>query len=62
MLAGITPSAVANARKEIADMQAVIDEQKGGFQLAAWDWDFYASRCGRRATRSMNRSCAHTSR
>ncbi|MFN2476224.1 MAG: M3 family metallopeptidase [Chthoniobacterales bacterium] len=42
MLADITPPAVANARKEIADMQAVIDEQKGGFQLASWDWDFYS--------------------
>ncbi|MGI8821220.1 MAG: M3 family metallopeptidase [Chthoniobacterales bacterium] len=42
MLAGITPPAVANARKEIADMQAVIDEQKDGFQLASWDWDFYS--------------------
>jgi len=42
MLAQITPPAVANARQEIADMQAVIDEQKGGFQLASWDWDFYA--------------------
>ena len=42
MLAGIAPAAVANARKEIADMQAVIDAQKGGFKLAAWDWDFYS--------------------
>ncbi|MEO5722107.1 MAG: M3 family metallopeptidase [Chthoniobacterales bacterium] len=42
MLAKITPPAVANARKEIADMQAVIDKQKGDFPLAAWDWDFYA--------------------
>lgn len=42
MLADITPPAVANARKEIADMQAVIDQQGGGFQLAPWDWDFYA--------------------
>ena len=42
MLGEITPAAVANAQKEIADMQAVIDEQKGGFQLAAWDWDFYS--------------------
>ena len=42
MLADITPAAVANARKEIADMQAVIDQQGGGFQLAAWDWDFYS--------------------
>ncbi|HEX8281150.1 MAG TPA: M3 family metallopeptidase, partial [Chthoniobacterales bacterium] len=42
MLGDITPAAVANARKEIADMQAVIDEQNGGFQLASWDWDFYS--------------------
>ncbi len=42
MLGKITPPAVANARKEIADMQAVIDKQKGDFKLAAWDWDFYA--------------------
>ncbi len=42
MLAKITPRAVENARKEIADMQAVIDKQKGDFKLAAWDWDFYA--------------------
>jgi len=42
MLGDITPAAVANARKEIADMQAVIDQQGGGFQLASWDWDFYS--------------------
>ncbi len=42
MLAGITPPAVRNAKKEIADMQKVIDEQGGGFQLQPWDWDFYA--------------------
>ena len=42
MLSDITPAAVANARKEIKDIQAVIDEQKGGFKLAPWDWDFYS--------------------
>ncbi len=42
MLADITPPAVANAKKEIAAMQEVIDQQSGGFQLAPWDWDFYA--------------------
>ena len=42
LLADITPAAVANAKKEIADMQAVIDQQGGGFQLEPWDWDFYA--------------------
>jgi peptidyl-dipeptidase Dcp len=42
MLAGLAPAAVANARKEAADIQALIDAQGGGFQLQAWDWDFYA--------------------
>lgn len=47
MLAQLAPAAIANARREAADMQALIDEQakKGGtepFKLAAWDWDFYA--------------------
>nr|MDQ6912720.1 M3 family metallopeptidase [Verrucomicrobiota bacterium] len=42
MLAEITPPAVANAKKEIAAMQEVIDQQGGGFQLAPWDWDFYS--------------------
>lgn len=42
MLADIAPRAVANARREGADIQAVIDAQGGGFQLEPWDWDFYA--------------------
>jgi peptidyl-dipeptidase Dcp len=42
MLAGLAPPAVANARREAADIQAVIDAQDGGFKLQAWDWDFYA--------------------
>jgi peptidyl-dipeptidase Dcp len=41
LLAQLAPAAVANARKEAADMQAMIDAEKGGFQLAASDWDFY---------------------
>ncbi|MGQ0587213.1 MAG: M3 family metallopeptidase [Gammaproteobacteria bacterium] len=42
MLAKLTPAAVANARREAADMQKLIDQQKGGFKLEAWDWAFYA--------------------
>ena len=42
MLHGIAPAAVANARREAADIQAVIDAQGGGFQLQPWDWDFYS--------------------
>jgi peptidyl-dipeptidase Dcp len=43
MLSGLAPAAVANARREAADIQARIDAQGGGFKLQAWDWDFYAA-------------------
>ena len=42
MLIGLAPAAVANARREAADIQALIDAQGGDFKLQAWDWDFYA--------------------
>ncbi|MGD9583284.1 MAG: M3 family metallopeptidase [Lysobacterales bacterium] len=44
MLADLAPAAVANARKEAADMQKLIDADKGGFKLAAWDWSYYAEK------------------
>jgi peptidyl-dipeptidase Dcp len=47
LLAQLAPAAVANARKEAADMQAIIDAGQGGFQLAAGDWDFYAEKVRR---------------
>jgi peptidyl-dipeptidase Dcp len=42
LLGKLTPAAVANAHREAADMQKLIDQQKGGFKLEAWDWAFYA--------------------
>jgi peptidyl-dipeptidase Dcp len=38
----IVPAATAQAGREAKDNQAVIDAQKGGFQLQPWDWNFYA--------------------
>ncbi|MCA4822346.1 MAG: peptidyl-dipeptidase Dcp [Serratia rubidaea] len=38
----IVPAATARAQREAKDIQAVIDQQKGGFKLAAWDWQYYA--------------------
>ena len=43
-LAALTPPAVRNARREAEDLQALIDAEGGGFELAAWDWDFYAEK------------------
>lgn len=42
LLAELAPPAVANAKKEAADMQQLIDKEHGGFQLASWDWAMYA--------------------
>ncbi len=44
LLGQLAPPAVANARKEAADMQKLIDKEKGGFQLASWDWAYYSEK------------------
>jgi peptidyl-dipeptidase Dcp len=44
LLAQLAPPAVANARREAEEMQAIIDAENGGFQLAAWDWAHYAEK------------------
>jgi peptidyl-dipeptidase Dcp len=38
----LVPGTTAKAASEAKDIQAVIDAQKGGFQLQPWDWEFYA--------------------
>jgi peptidyl-dipeptidase Dcp len=38
----LVPGTTAKANSEARDIQAVIDSQKGGFQLQPWDWDFYS--------------------
>jgi peptidyl-dipeptidase Dcp len=38
----IVPAATAQAAREAADIQSVIDSQKGGFKVEAYDWNFYA--------------------
>lgn len=44
LLSDLAPAAVANAKREGADIQAIIDREKGGFQLGAGDWDFYSEK------------------
>jgi peptidyl-dipeptidase Dcp len=36
--------ALARAKKEAAELQAVIDGESGGYKLAHWDWWFYAEK------------------
>ena len=44
LLAQLAPPAVANARREAAAMQTMVDAEKGGFTIGAADWDFYAEK------------------
>ncbi len=44
LLADLATPAVANARREAADLQALVDAEKGGFAIAAYDWAFYSEK------------------
>jgi peptidyl-dipeptidase Dcp len=49
MLGKLAPPAVANARREAADLQAMIDKTQAtkgepSFKLAAWDWPYYTEK------------------
>ncbi len=49
----LVPAATAKATREAADIQAVIDQQKGGFKLQPWDWNFYSEQV-RKAKYDLN--------
>ncbi len=38
----IATPAVETARREAKDIQDLIDQQKGGFKVEPWDWNFYS--------------------
>ncbi len=44
LLGDLAPPAVANAKHEADEQQTIVDQEKGGFQIAAWDWDFYSEK------------------
>jgi peptidyl-dipeptidase Dcp len=49
MLAQLAPPAVANAKREAADLQAMIDAEQAAkgkptFQLQPWDWAYYTEK------------------
>jgi peptidyl-dipeptidase Dcp len=44
LLSDLAPAAVANAKKEAADIQALIDAEKGGFTVGPQDWAFYTEK------------------
>lgn len=40
----LIPASTSKARKEAANLQALIDKEKGGFKLQPWDWNYYAQK------------------
>src|SRR5438270_8791207 len=42
LLGDLAPPGVANAKHEAADMQKIVDQENGGFQIAAWDRELYS--------------------
>ncbi len=44
LLAQLAPPSIANARQEAADLQKLIDQEQGNFQLASWDWAYYSDK------------------
>ena len=49
MLGRLAPAAVANAKKEAADLQAMIDKEQAAkgeptFKLEPWDWAYYSEK------------------
>jgi peptidyl-dipeptidase Dcp len=54
-LDALVPLATAKAAGEAADIQALINTQKAGFTLQAWDWDLYAEQV-RKAKFDLNQA------
>src|ERR1700736_4309879 len=44
LLSDLAPAAVGNAKREAAEQQKIVDQEKGRFQIAACDWDFYSEK------------------
>lgn len=42
LLAQLAKPAVETAKRESDEIQALIDQQKGGFTVEPWDWNFYS--------------------
>ncbi len=44
LLEKLMPAAVAKVKAEAADIQKMIDDENGSFDLAPWDWDYYSEK------------------
>ena len=44
LLLKVFEPAVQRSKEEVADMQAIVDAEKGGFKIAPWDYYYYAEK------------------
>lgn len=44
LLLQVFEPAVKRSQEEVADMQAIVDEENGGFKIAPWDYYYYAGK------------------
>jgi peptidyl-dipeptidase Dcp len=44
LLDSLAPGAAAKVRADAAEMQSIVDAEKGGFTLSASDWEFYGEK------------------
>jgi peptidyl-dipeptidase Dcp len=42
LMTDLAPAAMARAREEAANMQKLIDKERGTFKLEPWDWQYYS--------------------
>jgi peptidyl-dipeptidase Dcp len=44
LLEAVWPAAKAQVARDVAEMQAIVDTEKGGFKIQPWDYRFYAEK------------------
>ena len=44
LMEAVWPAAIAQVARDVAEMQAIVDAEKGGFQIQPWDYRFYGEK------------------
>ncbi|MDP1631083.1 MAG: M3 family metallopeptidase [Caulobacter sp.] len=44
LMEAVWPAAIAQVAKDVAEMQKIVDKEKGGFKIQPWDYRFYAEK------------------
>ena len=44
LMEAVWPAAIAQVARDVAEMQAIVDTEKGGFEIQPWDYRFYGEK------------------